>query len=284
MLTTLDHVMVNVRDLDAATADYAAMFGRRPSWRGEHPGLGTANALFRLENTYLELISAAGSGPFADQLRSDPEGVKALAFGTDDADACAKALREAGVAAADPVDGRGRDLVSGAERTWRNVMLPESDTRGVFMFAIEHTSPADALPRAEVEGSEAAAISSLDHVVVRTADGDAAAAFYGEKLGIRLALDRTFAERGVRLMFFRIGDVTVEVATAAGGGSADAANTSDSLWGLAWQVPDADAARTRIAAAGIDVSEVRKGNKPGTRVCTVKERTGGVPTLLVGPE
>ena len=43
-----------------------------------------------------------------------------------------------------------------------------------------------------------------------------------------------------------------------------------------------DAARERPAAAGFDVSEVRPGCKPGTRLLTVRESTG-VATLLLEP-
>ena len=40
----------------------------------------------------------------------------------------------------------------------------------------------------------------------------------------------------------------------------------DNLWGLSWRVADIDATRARLLAAGVDVSEVRAGRKPGTRV------------------
>jgi hypothetical protein len=46
-------------------------------------------------------------------------------------------------------------------------------------------------------------------------------------------------------------------------------------------VPDAQAARARLQAAGLDVSEVRGGRKPGTRVLTLRDGTCGVPTLLL---
>ena len=49
MLSALDHVVVAVRDLDAATASYERLLGRPPSWRGDHPAHATANTLFRLE-------------------------------------------------------------------------------------------------------------------------------------------------------------------------------------------------------------------------------------------
>ncbi|MBX3636913.1 MAG: VOC family protein, partial [Rubrivivax sp.] len=70
MLTGLDHVVVAVADLAAASATYARLLGRAPSWQGEHPGWGTANTLFRLANTYVELLAPAGAGMLADTIRA----------------------------------------------------------------------------------------------------------------------------------------------------------------------------------------------------------------------
>ena len=56
----------------------------------------------------------------------------------------------------------------------------------------------------------------------------------------------------------------------------------DRLTGLAWRVRDPDAARARLAHAGFDVSEVRKGRKPGTRVFTVRSGVAGAPSLMIG--
>ena len=38
----------------------------------------------------------------------------------------------------------------------------------------------------------------------------------------------------------------------------------------------------RLKAAGLDVTEPRDGRRPGSQVCTVKDGTGGVPTILIG--
>jgi len=61
------------------------------------------------------------------------------------------------------------------------------------------------------------------------------------------------------------------------------ADAPDHFGGLAWRVTDPDAARARIAAAGFDVSEVRSGRKPGTKVFTVRDAPGGAPTLMLMP-
>ena len=50
----------------------------------------------------------------------------------------------------------------------------------------------------------------MDHVVVSTADPERAAALYGARLGLDMALDRSHPDWG-RLMFFRCGDLIVEV-------------------------------------------------------------------------
>jgi catechol 2,3-dioxygenase-like lactoylglutathione lyase family enzyme len=282
MLTSLDHLVIAVHDLDLATATYETLLGRAPSWRGDHPGAGTANALFRLGNTYVELLSPAGAGVVGDGLRAhlerDGEGPYALAFGTADAAACAASLRASGVGVTDPFDGSGRERTSGVERRWRLVVLSPDDTRGVRLFAVEHRSPAETLPPA-VAADERAAVSGVDHAVIMTADPDAACTLYRDRLALRLALDRTFEERRVRLLFFRIAGVTVELAASLDGGRDPSG--SDRFWGISWRVPDVDAARARLAAAGCDISDVRSGNKPGTRVCTVRRETHGVATLLI---
>jgi hypothetical protein len=55
------------------------------------------------------------------------------------------------------------------------------------------------------------------------------------------------------------------------------------LGGICWRVADIEATHARLVARGVDVSEVRAGRKPGTRVMTVRSDTCGVPTLLVQP-
>src|SRR5206468_2925040 len=94
---------------------------------------------------------------------------------------------------------------------------------------------------------------------------------------LEMALDRAHPDWG-HLMFFRCGDLIVETVQRPGG-ALDAAH--DRLYGISWRVADADAARARLISVGIDVSDVRAGRQPGTRVLTVRSGTCGMPTLLV---
>src|SRR5262245_42646904 len=167
-----------------------------------------------------------------------------------------------------------------------------SQPRAAVTFAAEDgddlaTWPADADDLGGLEvlvlappptASVSRGVAAIDHVVVRTGDPERAIAHWRDRLGLRLALDRTFPERGLRLLFFRSGGLTLEYAHALGGkqGSSD-----DRVYGVSYRVGDGDAARRRLAADGVDVSEVRAGMKPGTTVVTVRSGTAGVPTLLI---
>ncbi len=285
MLNALDHIVVVVNDLEQANADYTRLLGRPASWRGRHPALGTANALFALDNTYLELIAPEAEGGLAEVLRqrldSHGEGPLALAFGTEDATKCAAAFNERGLSAEGPAAGEGRDSETQSVRRWHNVHIAPANTRGVPIFAIEHDPDSPGLELTLPATNDGSCIHAVDHVVVRSGDPDAARTLYGDQLGLRLALDKRFDARGLRLLFFRVGGITVEIASVLNDPKPP---EEDFFWGISYRVDSVERARERIAAAGIDVSSVRAGMKPGTRVCTVRGETHGVATLLLGPE
>lgn len=284
---TLDHVVIAVRDLTTATADYADLLGRQPSWRGEHPAYGTANTLFRIENTYIELIAPSGQKAkdkrFLEPLQKfveRGEGVFMLALGTSDLKTTVRELRDHGIEIGNPADGEGVDIITGARRAWRNALASPKTTNGVQLLFIEHKSPRSALPVAEMVAPESC-VTRMDHAVLLSPDLEATRRVWMESLGVRLALDRTFPDRNTRILFFRLGDITIE---ASGGAeqSAEGMGKPDRIWGLAWGVPDVEAACERLREAGIDVAGPRPGIKPGTLVATVKgPQTHGVATLLI---
>jgi methylmalonyl-CoA epimerase len=285
---TLDHVVIAVQDLEAATADYSALFGRRPSWRGEHPSYGTRNTLFRIDNTYVELLSLGSgkgdsrwSGELARFFDVQGEGVYALALGTPDVDGTVRAARVRGLEALDPADGDGVDVDTGAHRKWRNAQVPLKSSNGARIFFIQHKSPADALPVAEVIAEGGAFVKRMDHAVVLSADMEASRRLWGEVLEARLALDRTFPERNTRILFFRLDDITIEISGGAMQ-TKEGLGKPDRMWGLAWGVDNLQATCDRLNAAGIETSGPRPGIKPGTLVATAKgPRTHGVATLLI---
>jgi catechol 2,3-dioxygenase-like lactoylglutathione lyase family enzyme len=177
--------------------------------------------------------------------------------------------------------GRGAiELVAGEPGIRAILFAPERDGE---------TWAGEALHGLAVEVAAAPAVSSpalvadpvvaIDHVVVFTPDPARAIALWRDRLGLRLAFDREFPERGLRLQFFRSGGLTFEFASALAA-PADASGP-DRPHGVSYRVASVAACRARLVAAGLDVSEVRPGNKRGTLVATVRSGTAGVPTLLL---
>ena len=64
-------------------------------------------------------------------------------------------------------------------------------------------------------------------------------------------------------------------------GEAHDVGADDNIWGLTWSVQNLDAAHDRLSKAGLNVSDIRKGRKPGSRVFTVRDGTLDVPTLFI---
>ena len=275
-MAIVDHIIMAVSDLEKTATEYALMLGRAPSWQGTHPDYGSANVLFRLENCYLELLAADGEGWAADlvnrMIAKQGEGLCALVFGTDDVEGFLDQARANGLEASDPTPGHGVDIHIGATRSWRNMHWAESAARGIFSFCIQHDDN-DALPLAEINGD--GAVTAVDHVVVQTKSADAAKRFYGAQLGIRLALEQDVPQWGGTQLFFRTNSMSVEVLATP------KADDEDRLWGLALKTDNIVATQKRLSEAGIDVSDVREGRKPGTKVCTVKSHCAQVATLLI---
>ncbi len=278
MIQGLDHVVIAVRELAAGVEAYAALLGRAPSWRAAPAG-GVETALFGLANVAVELIAPAGAGAVGDRLRGQldarGEGLASLAFAVDDAERAARRLERVGLGPEPVTAGESVERTGGGRRRWRRVRASTEATHGVRVFLVEPLTP---VPPSPPTGDAAAAVSGLDHVVIRTPDPERAAALYGARLGLDLRLDRSSPDWGARLQFFRCGDLIVELAHDLGSGPSAG---PDRLWGLSWRAPDAEAARARLARAGLDVSEVRAGRRPGTRVFTVRDKTCGVPTLVL---
>lgn len=272
MEPVLDHVVLAVQDLDAAARDHATLLGRKPSWRGVHPTFGTSNVLFRLDDTYVELLApSGGGGPLADLVRAALGGRAerpfALALGVSDLERTIVAARARGLGVGDASPGEGRDDATGAVRTWRSAFVDPATVRGLRLLLIEHTTPAAALPPAALAAPRAAACACVDHVVVFTQDLDASLAVWTERVGLAVAWRRDFPERGTRNVGLDLGGIVVELIQRT-----DRAPSArdDVLWGVAYRVGDVAAAAERLTAAGIDAGLARPGLAPGTRVAGVR--------------
>jgi len=276
VITGLDHVVVLTGDISAASAAYQNLFARAPAW--QYSGDGADRVLFTLDNTTLELVAPSGEGANGGRIRSvleaQGEGLASICFRTGDIARMHRRLDRLTLKPEPIAEVESRDAISGATLAWKRTRAATEATRGVRLFFLERDKERPLSART-AEGS----ITAMDHVVVSTSDPERAAALYGARLGLDMALDRSHPDWG-RLMFFRCGDLIVEVTHRPG---KETDTSQDRLRGLCWRVDDIDATHARLTEAGVDVSEVRTGRKPGTRVMTVRSGTCGVPTLLVQP-
>jgi catechol 2,3-dioxygenase-like lactoylglutathione lyase family enzyme len=276
MIIGLDHIVVLTGDIEAGAAAYQTLFARSPS--GRNASDGAERVLFTLDNMTLELMAPSGEGASADRVRSvlaaQGEGLASLCFRTNDIAKMHRRLERLVLQPEPVAEVESVDAISGATLSWKRTRAATDATRGVRMFFLERDKERPLSVRTTV-GS----ITAMDHVVIATADPERAAALYGARLGLDMALDRSHPDWG-RLMFFRCGDLIVEV-THRPGKLAETA--PDRLRGVCWRVTDIDATHARLTGAGVDVSDIRTGRKPGTLVMTVRSGTCGVPTLLVQP-
>jgi len=140
-----DHVVITVRDLDAAAAQWKRL-GFTVSPRGLHsPLMGTANYTIMFGEDYLELLGVVAeteqNKPTRDLLKVR-EGIERTAFTTDDAAAGADELKARGLAPLGPVHfGRPVDLPGGGKGEARfNVFRwPLHESPGdMRIFACQH--------------------------------------------------------------------------------------------------------------------------------------------------
>jgi catechol 2,3-dioxygenase-like lactoylglutathione lyase family enzyme len=274
MISGLDHVVVLVGDIEAGAAAYQTLLAQAPSWKNS--GDGVARALFTLDNTTLELMAPDGDNDAARRIRAvleeQGEGLASICFRTPDIAKMHRRLERLGLRPEPVAAAESRDAATGAVLSWKRTRAATEATRRVRIFFLEL---AQERPRSVAVGAEP--VTAIDHVVIGTADPERAAALYGARLGLDMALDRSHPDWG-RLMFFRCGDLIIELVHRPDNTDP---NAPDRLRGLCWRVDNIEATRARLISAHVGVSEVRTGRKPGTRVMTVRSGTCGVATLLV---
>ncbi len=276
MISTLDHLIIVVKDLDQAEKNYKKILGTNPVWRGKHKSLGTANSIFNFKNTYLELLTADGEGLGAELVKNliqeNGDGLAGIVFGVDDMPQTVKQLKQEGYEISDPTEGEGSDDVTNKVRKWENLFLPPELTRGLFSFVIQHHD--GELPSHKEYAKDS--INKLDHVVINTNNADSFIETYRDVFKIRLALDKTIEHWNSRMLFFRLNKTTIEVIERPNN-----EKPTDALWGLAWEVESIEDTHKRLVSEGVEVSDIKDGLKENTLVATVKSHTHNVPTLII---
>ena len=275
MISSVDHLIIAVKDLNQAINDYEKVLGISPCWKGRHTELGTKNALFNFENTYLELLSPCDAGPGTELinllLEEKGDHLAGIVLGTQNIEQTQENLNRAGHSV-EISSGEAINEKDGKIRRWKNIFLPNTLSRELFIFIIEHTEG----NLTKYESHDLSKVKKLDHVVINTQDADNFISIYRDVYKIRLALDKTIEHWKRRMLFFRTNATTIEVIEEK-----DKKETADELWGLAWEVDSIEDAHKRLVSNGVEITPVKAGLKKGTLVATIKSHTCNVPTLLI---
>lgn len=184
MITGIDHIVIAVRDLGRAAADFSeAGFTVTPG--GEHAGGLTHNALIALcDGSYFELIAwkrpdTSGENAWWRRLQAG-EGFVDYALRADDLDAEVTRLREAGLDVPDPVAG-GRTRPDGQRVEWRNLRFgPRSPALPFYCHSTNDRSLRVPSGEATVHRNDVAGVAG---VTIGVADLDAAARDYARLTG-----------------------------------------------------------------------------------------------------
>lgn len=253
----LDHLCISVADLATEAANYEVLFGAAPVWSGT---LGDAAAVvFTSSNVALCLRQTKGA-----------TGLERVCFRVDTLSRMRRRLARVGVSLREDLAPDPLAELEGA--TQAGVVLADSPSvRGLSIgFVSRESSFATSInPR----------VHALDHLVISSTQAQGTAFLLAAQLGLDMRLDMQRPEWGARMMFFRCGDLILEVVQKLDESPQNCAK--DSFFGLSWRVANANAVQSALAEAGFDVSNTRPGRKPGTTVFTLRNKNAGVATLLL---
>jgi methylmalonyl-CoA epimerase len=123
----IDHVGIAVADLEAAVRTYGALFGDEPLHRERMDDQGVEEVLFRVGESYIQLMGALGpETPVGRFLSTRGEGLHHVAYRMKDVGAALEELRASGVPLVDesPRRGsRGTTIAFAHPRGFRGVLV-----------------------------------------------------------------------------------------------------------------------------------------------------------------
>ncbi|WOJ97847.1 glyoxalase [Congregibacter brevis] len=263
-ILALDHVTISVADIDKETANYSLLLDAPPVRHGKEDG--SMRSVFQTRNVAVHLVAS-----------EQPQGLEAMCFEVDSLERLHRRLERVAIPTTDTLVSTAQN----SEEPQALLVSAQDATRGIQLSFREK------MKTGQGNGDDLG--GGLDHIVIASQNSQGTAFLLGSQLALDMRMDMSRREWKARLMFFRCGDLIVEVferledqessppAEQARGDESE----QDSFYGLTWRVDDADASHKRLTEAGFNVSEVRKGRKPGSRVLTVRDKTAEVATLLI---
>jgi len=258
-ILAVDHLLVDARDFERSRSCYTALLGGAALWEGRISARRAA--LFDGGNLHVLLRDGEG----------DP-GIRGLCLRVDSRERLRRRLSRLGTPL---LETHAEDPLAALLENSGGIDCGDPQhSRGLPLYYVARGAAAP--PRSDDDGQRT---PGLDHLVVSSGDARASAFLFAAQLGLDLRLDMQRPQWGGRFLFFRCGDLIIEVIS-----SEDDRNVQmDQYYGLSWRMRDAGATHRRLREAGLDLSGIRDGRRPGTRVFSVHDPDTAVPTLMIEP-
>jgi catechol 2,3-dioxygenase-like lactoylglutathione lyase family enzyme len=264
MIKRFDHLVIAVRDLDAALSFYRDMLGLDARAGGRHPGRGTRNGIVRFGLDYLELItvdnaeeakaSGAGGAELVNYLEQLGGGLVGYCLASDDLERLARHVAEAGLQAEGPF-AMQRARPDGQLLNWQLLVPGGVSWRRPWPFFIRWGQPDDVRLSWERPGAHPLGATGVTGVNVLVRDLDQAVDLYGRQLGLpRVGEDRV-DELAARRVSVEVGAFTIRLLAPDGPGALqdELAARGEGPYAVRLRVADLQRARDHLAGSGIEL-------------------------------
>ena len=277
MLKKIQNIFFIVNNIEKSSKEFSLFFSRSPTFKGFSNELGIKIHNFNVGNLGVGLIDTYKDGLWSKKIldfkKDKHEGFFGFNFMSEDAKITYSDLKEKNICLGD----------------FHKITFEDnnSNTFHSYLFSIDEDlisnlnvsiSGSNRFFTENKNNSSDKMVKSINQVVINTTNLDEMINLFEKNLQIRLALDKTFKEWSGRMLFFRINGITIEVVEG------DKVNNLAEYYGIGWHTDDFNSCYRSLISKGFELSEVRKGRKPGTLVSTLKNSMLGIPTILIGLE
>jgi len=267
--------MILSKDLEEDSINISSFLGFKETSNLNIPELGFKSSVFQLLNSEVHLLSiiADAKNVYENSFNYEHknESIFAICLGSNDFLNDYKKFSELGLNPSKITYGfhEDRDKVKHEIKFFSFPINKTCDLRILISEASE----------IQIRDFGEDVVTKINQVVVYASEMESLKELFESKLGVRLALDKEFdfGQGKIRMMFFRIGDVTIEIVE-------DMKINKNSYSGIGWHCDSIILNHKRFSERGFNISPIRKGRKEGTLVSTIKDAPLSVPTIIIGPD
>ncbi len=275
MLIRVQNIFLATKNIEETFQKFSIFFRRKPNFIGQSRKLGIDIISFGLNKTNICLISPKNSGIWSEKLnnflKNKGEGIFGINFFSNDFNNDYNNFVKNHLKVSGKIESsfEGNNDIE-IKFSFFNILDKNIESLNILVSSkIDFQDNKSSLKNN---------VSKVNQLVIQTEDPDTIKEIFEGKLSIRLALDKTFKKWAGRMLFFRLGGVTLEVIEGK-----DIKQNSE-YFGIGWHADNYNKCYDDLINDGFRLSEIRAGRKEGTLVSTLKEPILNIPTILIGLE